>query len=396
MADSRQAIPHALKVAHEALIDALHLEPETRGRAKGFKPKHRISNPAELCAAIERFVGEFCRLPGCEAELIRRAKLAEPGCEAEHEQEARRVEADGCYFLWHVYAAKQPGAQGRSHAARMLIDDRAIGRDHIGAAHLPSIHAAAESLMAFVRERPAAGQEAPEWQVEKRRIERWWQRVLDDFVAGKLTPDQFTRAKESFADKRQAWAEKHGFTAIAMPPGWEGPAHAMPIETIADVRNYVREHLRIVSLLEGRGGVANPGIAARNARSCLARLYAEDPSQFITPPPLDQAADSDFSRRGEERRELERLLVWLTGVVEPARKVVETVEKKKAQRKRGRPSDTDAKRDAQIWDAWQTHQHKTYEDLATALKVRKRDVALAVGRHRKRLKRSKPRGTKSR
>jgi hypothetical protein len=54
--------------------------------------------------------------------------------------------------------------------------------------------------------------------------------------------------------------------------------------------------------------------------------------------------------------------------------------------KRGRPADTNAKEDRRIADAWDSGQHKTYEDLANILHLSKRDVELAIDRDRKRRK----------
>jgi hypothetical protein len=54
--------------------------------------------------------------------------------------------------------------------------------------------------------------------------------------------------------------------------------------------------------------------------------------------------------------------------------------------KRGRPADTNEKEDRRIADAWDSGQHKTYEDLASILHIPKRDVELAIDRDRKRRK----------
>jgi hypothetical protein len=56
--------------------------------------------------------------------------------------------------------------------------------------------------------------------------------------------------------------------------------------------------------------------------------------------------------------------------------------------RRGRPVDTDTKRDEQIWDAWHTGEHKNYADLARHLGTNESHVARAIDRHRQRLARS--------
>jgi hypothetical protein len=55
-----------------------------------------------------------------------------------------------------------------------------------------------------------------------------------------------------------------------------------------------------------------------------------------------------------------------------------------SKKKRGRPRDTDPKKDQQIAEAWQTGQHRTKADLATALNIPQHEVRLALDRHRKR------------
>jgi len=52
--------------------------------------------------------------------------------------------------------------------------------------------------------------------------------------------------------------------------------------------------------------------------------------------------------------------------------------------KRGRPVDTDLKADERIMEAWSTGGYNTCEQLAKALGKKKRDVKLALDRHRKR------------
>jgi len=53
-------------------------------------------------------------------------------------------------------------------------------------------------------------------------------------------------------------------------------------------------------------------------------------------------------------------------------------------RRGGRPRDTDAKQDKRIADAWQTGRFAGYDDLARELGKTKRDVRMALDRHRKR------------
>jgi len=50
----------------------------------------------------------------------------------------------------------------------------------------------------------------------------------------------------------------------------------------------------------------------------------------------------------------------------------------------GRPQDTDQAADKRIAEAWGTGEYKNLEELANALDKRKRDVRLALDRHRKR------------
>ena len=58
-------------------------------------------------------------------------------------------------------------------------------------------------------------------------------------------------------------------------------------------------------------------------------------------------------------------------------------------RKRGRPSGTDHKKDKQIYDAWNTGQYKTKNELAKELGMTPDDVKRAIDRARKRLKKDK-------
>ncbi|HEY3244517.1 MAG TPA: hypothetical protein VGM03_14325 [Phycisphaerae bacterium] len=52
--------------------------------------------------------------------------------------------------------------------------------------------------------------------------------------------------------------------------------------------------------------------------------------------------------------------------------------------RRGRPADTDPKRDARIAADWRASDLPSYRDFANARGYAERDVKLAVGRHRKR------------
>ncbi|MCE9544001.1 MAG: hypothetical protein K8T25_00525 [Planctomycetia bacterium] len=95
-------------------------------------------------------------IPKLKAAIDR--KIVEPATQTAFENwlvqidpilhEAQRLEADGCYYLWHVYAGRLPTASKRSTVARALIAD-----DYLGGVHLASIRAAAESLIAWLRER---------------------------------------------------------------------------------------------------------------------------------------------------------------------------------------------------------------------------------------------------
>jgi hypothetical protein len=59
----------------------------------------------------------------------------------------------------------------------------------------------------------------------------------------------------------------------------------------------------------------------------------------------------------------------------------------KGRRTRGRPPDTDAKKDQRIFDAWKTRKHPRYEDLARDLGISEKEVSKAIDRHRKRQQR---------
>lgn len=57
----------------------------------------------------------------------------------------------------------------------------------------------------------------------------------------------------------------------------------------------------------------------------------------------------------------------------------------KNKKKRGRPSDTDLKEDKRLYEAWKSGGHGSLEDLATQESKSKRDIHLAIDRHRKRI-----------
>jgi hypothetical protein len=56
----------------------------------------------------------------------------------------------------------------------------------------------------------------------------------------------------------------------------------------------------------------------------------------------------------------------------------------KSKRPRGRPADTDARRDQQIYDAWKSRSYRTFAELARAFREDVRDVKAACERERKR------------
>jgi hypothetical protein len=70
-----------------------------------------------------------------------------------------------------------------------------------------------------------------------------------------------------------------------------------------------------------------------------------------------------------------------------------TAEVKSKRSNRGRKPDTDPKADEQVWNAWRTGEHKTLQQLGSALEKDKKEVERAIDRHRKRIeKRSKSAG----
>jgi hypothetical protein len=64
-------LPHALTVAHQGLCRALDLG------VQEFEQTQRISNPREICLAVERFVEELRRVPELWVQLERRSRQVE-------------------------------------------------------------------------------------------------------------------------------------------------------------------------------------------------------------------------------------------------------------------------------------------------------------------------------
>jgi hypothetical protein len=54
-------------------------------------------------------------------------------------------------------------------------------------------------------------------------------------------------------------------------------------------------------------------------------------------------------------------------------------------RKRGRPLDTDLKKDERLFDSWKSGRFKVYADCAKDNGITERDLKLAIDRHEKRL-----------
>ncbi len=65
--------------------------------------------------------------------------------------EAERLEADGCWFLYHLYLA------GKSDCSEESSSAKAIMQTHMGGANLASLRAAAHSIVAWIRESAASG-----------------------------------------------------------------------------------------------------------------------------------------------------------------------------------------------------------------------------------------------
>lgn len=79
----------------------------------------------------------------------------------------------------------------------------------------------------------------------------------------------------------------------------------------------------------------------------------------------------------------------LDEVIRWAEKKVTAQDKPPRSGKRGRPSDTDPKADKRVADAWGTGCYRTYEACGQALGMTRRQVKLAIDRHRKTGKRSR-------
>jgi hypothetical protein len=62
------------------------------------------------------------------------------------QQEAERLEVDGCWYLYHVFSAAEAGCSERSQVAKAMIET------DVGGANLDSIRAAVHSLAAWIRE----------------------------------------------------------------------------------------------------------------------------------------------------------------------------------------------------------------------------------------------------
>lgn len=62
----------------------------------------------------------------------------------------------------------------------------------------------------------------------------------------------------------------------------------------------------------------------------------------------------------------------------------EITKKKTKRRKRGRPFDTDVKQDRRLYEAWQTGQYRSKQELADAFHLSKKEVVKAIDRERKR------------
>jgi hypothetical protein len=57
--------------------------------------------------------------------------------------------------------------------------------------------------------------------------------------------------------------------------------------------------------------------------------------------------------------------------------------------RRGRKPDSDPEADEQVWDAWNSGEHKDYEQLGHALGKAKGEIERALDRHRKRIKKGR-------
>ena len=96
---------------------------------------------------------------------------------------------------------------------------------------------------------------------------------------------------------------------------------------------------------------------------------------------LDEAADALAGKVEAELSEVSSLLATKT------EQDTEKRAKRAVKKKRGRNIETNPKDDKQTYDAWKSGQHNQIEDLANKLGKQKRDVQLAIDRHRKRQER---------
>ena len=71
------------------------------------------------------------------------------------QREAKRLEVDGCYYLYHVYQAANPNPSDASEWVRAFIEN-----EDLGGALLDAIRDAANSLIAWVQEKRAGGSKA--------------------------------------------------------------------------------------------------------------------------------------------------------------------------------------------------------------------------------------------
>jgi len=100
MVESHGRMPHALKVAHEKLIVELDKGIEQ------FDATLENAYADEVCAAIERFVDEFRRVPVWADELTTRSTLVLVRCE---QGTAFRRRMDGAFNCYHAQPKKPLG-----------------------------------------------------------------------------------------------------------------------------------------------------------------------------------------------------------------------------------------------------------------------------------------------
>jgi hypothetical protein len=172
--------------------------------------------------------------------------------------------------------------------------------------------------------------------------------------------------------------------------------HRRYLETILSVANgriergqtlshSIRNRARLAER-EGLSATVPFEVAEQNAQDLHTQLY-------FTPVISDVKAEQDEEEDDRLRRavaaiqmgirELLRRLVGPIGTTPSGR----TGLPRPKRRPGGRPKDTDPKADRRIAEAWQTGTHSTFADLARALGTNKRDVKLAIDRHRHRHRR---------